>query len=67
MINTVVSVDMIGYGSLTRMLEQNLGVGFVTQLNQQIQAFFETGCARSPVPRAQRRLHDGGRCHSLVR
>ncbi|MDZ8088463.1 MAG: GAF domain-containing protein [Nostoc sp. DedQUE12b] len=40
---TVVELDLVGYSSIVKMLEENLDVKTVTHLNQQIQGFVNTG------------------------
>ena len=51
---TVVVIDMVGYSSTARLLEENMGAGVVSDLNRQIQAFIGEGFAALPddVPRS---------------
>jgi class 3 adenylate cyclase len=40
---TVVELDLVGYSSVARTLEENLGVEVVARFNQQIQTFVDAG------------------------
>ena len=42
-VKTVVEIDLIGYSSVARMLEENFDAKVVAQFNQQIQGFVDAG------------------------
>jgi class 3 adenylate cyclase len=49
---TVAVVDMVGYSSIARMLEQNISAASVSELNKQIQAFMTRALEQLPPAQA---------------
>jgi class 3 adenylate cyclase len=50
-IKTVLELDLVGYSSVARMLEENNGAGAVAALNDQVQRFVDDGLRAVQLPR----------------
>lgn len=58
--SVIVVIDMVGYSTLARHLEENAGAAAVAQLNRQIQAFVDTGLAALPPDATLTRIAETG-------
>jgi pSer/pThr/pTyr-binding forkhead associated (FHA) protein/class 3 adenylate cyclase len=50
-VKTILEVDMVGYSSIARMLEQNVSASAVAELNAQVQSFVDAGLRAAALPR----------------
>jgi class 3 adenylate cyclase len=57
---TVAVVDLVGYSTLARMLEENMGSGAVADLNRQIQTTIQGALKHLPSPRTYNKAAETG-------